>query len=506
MKKIYLLLLFFYLLFGQTFAQRYTTEVFTADQIKVSTDVQYGVNATILPMLFAGATEFLPEQLLMDVYEPDPTMDDRTDRPVVVVVHGGDALPMISNQACWGDKQDWITVTTAQKLARMGYVAIAPNYRLGWDPTTKNRDLFFDGLIDAGTRMQHDIKACVRYLRKTIAEDDNPYGIASEKFAAWGTASGAGTTIVIAAYVDLEELNTPSYFISDEEGNVFNTFNLQEAGDIDGTTVGINALGDTTNYVNHPDYSSKFQMTAMGVGTAIDPGSLDEGEPPMIMFGNPNSPVTQVDEGTLRLPTTNEAILTVQLSGGVIKEANEVGLNDIWINADLDDPYTNAQRADPNFGEYEGWLPLYGPVENEYPWVWWDPNCPVNEQSEAALPNPDQARSLRQLDTMAAYFGVRAVVALQLDTETTIEDHLTLANAWDVYPNPATNALQIKLHNGQAIEEVNIFNLTGQAVQQYQGNQNTSFQINDLKLSTGLYVLQIRTNEGLILSSKLTIQ
>ena len=77
MKKIYLLIPFVLLFFAcQVMAQqgqRYTDEVFTDAQIKLTSNVLYGQNATIFPLLFdTTVNEFVPEPLFMDVYEPGP--------------------------------------------------------------------------------------------------------------------------------------------------------------------------------------------------------------------------------------------------------------------------------------------------------------------------------------------------------------------------------------------------------------------------------------------------
>ena len=37
-----------------------------------------------------------------------------------------------------------------------------------------------------------------------------------------------------------------------------------------GRIVGVNALGNTTNYINTPDYSSAFQIAALGSAISLD--------------------------------------------------------------------------------------------------------------------------------------------------------------------------------------------------------------------------------------------
>lgn len=491
------LLVFSSSLFAQ---ERYTSEVFTDAEITVDEDVQFAVNATILAKLFdPNVDEFVPEPLFMDVYHPDPAMDTETDRPVVMVIHGGDDLPRLANNACWGDKRDSVTVTTARKLARMGYVAVAPNYRLGWNPLATTQDAFLDGLVDASFRTQQDIRAAVRWLRKDIAEDGNRYNIASDRFAIWGTSSSAGTYAAGTAYINsVDETETPTFFVTDEDGNVFNTVNLMELGNLEGTEVGVNAEGDTTNYINTPGYTSEFQLSALGSAISLDPGAVDADEPPMIMFGNPASPVTQFPEGPIQLPTTGQVVAFVQLSQGLINEAVTVGVNDEW--AGLDDQWTLAQRADPNFGMVEGWLPLYGDPENEYPWVHWDEvNCPLSDESFDVLPGANRPMALAQIDTMAGYFGVRACISMGLScpSVTSTREVLLDEQLVQLAPNPSNGQLTIETQYGRTIQVVEIHNLEGKLMNRYEVNDNT-FTANNLGLTHGFYTVLVRFEDGVI--------
>jgi hypothetical protein len=507
MKKFFTLLFLLMFCVSLSYAQRYTSEVFTDDEITVTSDIHYATNATILALLFDPTVdEFIPEPLFMDVYEPDQSIDSAEDRPVVLVVHGGDALPRLVNNACWGDKLDSVTVSTARKLARMGFVAVAPNYRLGWNPLTTTQDLFLDGLVDAGVRIQQDMRACARFLRRDVEENGNNYNIHPEKIAIWGTSSSAGTYSGFAAYInEIEELQTPTFFVTDEQGNIYNTFNEMEAGNIDGTVVGTNALGDTTNYVNHPGYSSDFQLAALGSAISLDPGVIDEDEPPLIMFGNPLSVVTMFDEGPIQLPTTGQVVAIVQLSKGMVTEAFDKGINDEWLG--LTDDATLDQRADPFFGAIEGWLPLYGDPENEYPWVHWDEvNCPVSAESFEVLPGADRDYALSQIDTMANYFGPRACITLDLDCPDVVNTRevVLTEDAVSLSPNPTDGTLLLEAKFGRTIEEVAIYSLDGKVVSLFQVN-NRTFQSDDLNLAAGFYSVVVRFEDG-IATKKLIVR
>ncbi|MEM9820056.1 MAG: T9SS type A sorting domain-containing protein [Bacteroidota bacterium] len=509
MKRSFTIALFLFTMLNMGIAQeRYVSEVFTDDEINLVEDINFATNATIFALLFDPTVdEFVPEPLFMDVYEPDQGIDTEENRPVVVVMHGGDALPRLVNGACWGDKRDSVTVTTARKLARMGYVAIAPNYRLGWNPLTMAQDAFLDGLVDAGVRAQQDMRACARFLRRNVDEGGNTYNINPDQIALWGTSSSAGTYSGFAGYInEIEELQSPTYFVTDEDGNIFNVYNEMESGNIDGTVVGMNAAGDTTNYPNHVGYSSAFQLTALGSAISLDPGIIDADEPPMIMFGNPDSPVTQFDEGPIQLPTTGEVVAFAQLSAGLIKEAEGAGLNDAWKSAGLTDEFTMAQQADPNFGAVEGWLPLYGDPDNEYPWVHWDEaNCPENEGSFDILPGASRDMAIEQIDFMAGYFGVRACITFGLacPSVTSVREVLLDEKIVTLAPNPTTNELRIEANYGRTIEEVSVHSIEGRLVRHFEVNTR-NFQTDELNVLPGFYTVLVRFEDGVV-SKKLVV-
>ncbi|MBK8499317.1 MAG: alpha/beta hydrolase [Flavobacteriales bacterium] len=123
------------------------------------------------------------QTLRLDVYAP--TGDAQTDRPAAIVAFGGSFIS--------GTRADVADI--CQDFAKRGYVAIAPDYRVGF---------FFPNeatTIRAVMRGAHDMKAVVRFLRKSVAESGNPYGIDPERIIVGGVSAGAISGIH-AAYLD----------------------------------------------------------------------------------------------------------------------------------------------------------------------------------------------------------------------------------------------------------------------------------------------------------------
>ena len=160
---------------------RYRYRVF--DQIQVESGVGYGSNI---------GSSGLNEALDMDIYAP--AGDTVTNRPVVVLAHGGFFLA--------GSNDGTDVVPLCQDLARMGYVAASISYRLG-----------IDNLFDLETSLQeavlrgvHDAKAAVRFFRRSHVENGNPWGIDPDRIVLGGSSAGAFIALHAAYIDDLSEV------------------------------------------------------------------------------------------------------------------------------------------------------------------------------------------------------------------------------------------------------------------------------------------------------------
>lgn len=153
---------------------RYWNEVFTG--VEVTYAVPFGSNEAV-----AGGAQ----TLYMDVYEPSG--DTRTDRPVVLVTFGGSFIA--------GNRAD--VAELCRSFAKRGFVAVSPDYRIGFFlPNSLSTTL-------AVLRGAHDMKACVRYLRSTVSDANNPYGIDPGRIIIGGISAGA-VSALHAAYLDQE--------------------------------------------------------------------------------------------------------------------------------------------------------------------------------------------------------------------------------------------------------------------------------------------------------------
>ena len=70
-----------------------------------------------------------------------------------------------------------------------------------------------------------------------------------------------------------------------------------------------------------------------------------------------------------------------------------------------------------------------------------------------------------------------------------------ITNSISVYPNPATSIVNLSSKDSLTFENVTIVDVNGRSVQTFVVNQ-TQTQINVSDLTSGIYFLNIETNEG----------
>lgn len=199
MKKIYLLGMAFMLCFSQMQAQdcsngRYADEIFT--DFTLTSDILYGNNDR-----YNGDNI----DLFVDVREPEG--DTETNRPLIIIAHGGSFLG--------GSKTGSDVVPLAEEFAKKGYVTASISYRIGMNgipfPGPDDSDA-----SEAVMRATQDARAAVRFFRRSVAEDGNPYGIDPNHIYMAGVSAG-GFMALHLAYLD-EDAKIPPFIDTTEPG------------------------------------------------------------------------------------------------------------------------------------------------------------------------------------------------------------------------------------------------------------------------------------------------
>ena len=204
---------------------RYKDEIFT--DFDLTADIVYGNNVTY--------NNSGNEDVALDVYEP--TGDTETARPLLIFIHGGTFIA--------GSKEGSDVKPLAEMFARKGYVTSSINYRLGMTNLLSPDE---SDASEAVMRATQDARAAVRFFKRSVVENANPYGIDTNHIYLVGSSAG-GFTALHLAYLDetseipaFIDMNDPSI----QGGLEGQTGNLGYTSTVTGIINLAGALGDTT--------------------------------------------------------------------------------------------------------------------------------------------------------------------------------------------------------------------------------------------------------------------
>jgi len=544
MKKLIPLFTFFtfILLNAQT---RYLEEVF--EEIEVEENIIYGENYSFLQYLAFGITA--NQQLEMDIYKP--VGDDLAERPVVMVVHTGSFLPIFLNNTTTGERNDSATVEICKQLARRGFVVANIDYRLGWNPISESKDVRVNTLINAAYRGVQDGRTCVRYLKKSVAENGNPYGIDSARITVFGQGTGGYGAYAMATLDSPTEFELDKFLFINPDGVL--TTHVTE--DVNGSLEGFgypdpeqeNGFIETDtaslffgqfiplNKPNHIGYNSDFQFGFATGGALPAAAWIDENSIPCAAVQTVTDPSAPFYTEILIVPTTLEDVVEVDGAGTSMPVFNESGVNDVLLKDEagddfiLTDDYSSSLREKTySVTGLDGQENIWAITSQDAvssPWEWWDPNNSNHDFQGPSgffdengveltfheynlLFNPDMSKqkALVYIDTILNFFAPRAALALDLLPlselqHTTIVGLETLSPIdFEISPNPATAFVQITAKT-ERLQNIKIYDIQGKLLKEYAIN-DTQYLLKREDLNNGIYILQIETTNG-IYSQKL---
>ena len=531
MKKTLQLTLFFAItcIYYTSVAQtRYLDDIFT--DVTVEQDVVYGNNISVLPALQGlppAATD-----LLCDIYHP--TGDTLTNRPVIILAHTGSFLPPVLNGQPTGSKSDSSVVEQCMRWAKKGYVAIAMDNRLGWNPTSTDQNVRTSTLIQASYRGIQDSRSLIRFMRQDEA-NGNTYGIDGSKIAFGGQGTGGYLSLGVATLDTTAKLYLPKFLDLSDPANPIPYVIPQVFGNIYGTDMGYLPLSDSLgnpivdssgnpvtvpfSLPNHVGYSSDISM-AFNIGGALaDISWLEAGDVPIVAIHCENDEYAPIDTGDVIVPTTGDFVVEVMGSRTVAHYSNVYGNNDVFVNAGFSDDFTNA--ANLNNSGYEGLYVFqtpppsttpnaFGELEEEQgaPWDWWD-NTSYDQIFQAVngapagygaansiLGNPDMSatKGNAYIDTIQGYLNPRIYIALGLGNTNNISE--IIESSTEIFPNPSSERINITSY-AVKINSINIYNVNGQLIQTKKvGANNTSINVSDI--NSGVYFMEIKSDNSVV--------
>ena len=377
---------------------------------------------------------------MLDLYEP--TGDTETDRPLLLMFHTGNFLPVYLNGGAQGTKTDSAIVEMCTRYAKMGYVVASVDYRVGWNASCAHSRGAHLQLIQAAYRGVQDSRTAVRYFRKSVADDGNPYGIDDTKIGLGGDGTGGYITLAsagISSYNDIILDDTgvpiPKFWYDPGTGSQIPMVVEDIHGNPDATNDAYAPASGPVEFqlcmANHVGYDSDFDFQFNLGGALGDLNWLDEGDVPMVSFHCPHDPFAPYETAVLIVPTTNEPVVEVSGAYDVHQEINGYATNNNAVFADAD-------IADAASESNNGWDGLF-PVFNSYvdgaatepfdssPWQWFsedavqaydDANGTTILATQLTLnPTMGEAEAMFWIDQIVDYNSPRMGLALGVLSE-----------------------------------------------------------------------------------------
>ncbi|MBB4080156.1 hypothetical protein GGR28_002786 [Lewinella aquimaris] len=524
---------------------RFIDPIYSVSSPTVAT---YGQNIDVyeIARAQAGDPNATPlRSLQMDVYQP--VGDDETIlRPVVVIFPTGNFLPQYVNQGLYGTRQDSAVVQLASQLTSRGYVGIAAEYRVGWNPRG-DQDTRTSTLLQAAYRGGQDAHMLARYLRKSVMEEDNPYRIDTSRIVFWGLGTGGYVTMTHAYLDRIDEILEDGRFFDE---NDVSYVDINVNADPQGLMPAEFQPGVASNVPNHVGYNSNVAMSINSNGALGDIDWIEgkDDEPLTLGFHSPGDIFAPFSYGNVVVPTTEDIVIgCVAGTEEILEVANEIGNNagleaansttlpDIYSDLSVavnvrneaykqqmrtlqNPPACPDQEFSPNFPlSRDNMYPLqvgnglgagynYVNEADARARIAAFNNGGGNLNADAAFQgegfvnpnvfNPERAKM--SIDTMIAFFVPRAYIGLDLaNVSTSTENLISSASVGlDVFPNPGTAGFTVRAAEQHLIRQIDVFDISGRRVAQIRNIDQSTYTLDRGGLNNGQYILQLRFDQG----------
>ncbi len=543
MKKLFLLLFTFAVLITNMQAQDFYTPKFTG--ATVTSNVKYGANYTVLTLSVTGHTTLQP--LLCDIYTPKGDTTSTARRPLVIYFPTGNFLGGAILKNPLGDKTDSCPTEICTRLAKLGYVAVAANYRLGWNPFASSQTGKIAGLLQASYRGIQDARSAIRFFKANAGI----YNIDTNKIVLWGEGTGGYITLGASTLDNEAKISSTvqpvGKFLTavglDANGKpiLAPVVNSKVDGDIYGTTATVSPgptsypltaapAGDGLSAINTPGPSSNFAMSVNLGGALGDISWLDKNSTPIVSIQCPNDKFAPYTSFVLQVntPTGPQPVIEVQGAYLVQTKADTLGTNAAFSKViDKYNPYKTL--SGPRSGGIAGagtknptglFAALGGSDNDTAPWQFWSLTQTYGKDSaslagsigmtaELTVAGTGKARANLYIDSIMTFTVPRMCVVLNLPCKgvvTSTEELLQAsANKLTIAPNPAISAITFESEVFNPIHAIEIYDLSGRQMVQINNINSAVYNLQRNAIPSGMYIAKVKF-EGGILTKKVLFQ
>jgi hypothetical protein len=491
-----------------SFAQkRYVDDIFT-DVLK-TTNLEYDTNRSINILYGAvpGQLPIITASLKCDVYTP-PATDTVTKRPVVIVMSTGSYLPAIVNKQATGNKNDSAIVELCTRFAKKGYVAVAMDYRLGWNAASNVQQDAKEQLLKATYRAIQDARNCIRFIRSNAAT----YGVDTSKIVIGGQGTGGYVALAFGSLDKKAEIESNLKFLRSDASPMVSVDTL---GDWNGSAgVNLPVYPFTFNYGGDPAVPANAHMTFNYGGAMGDLAWLEANSLPVVGMHVTTDIFAPYKTGNVVVPTTGITVIpNASGAGDVIPKANSLGVN-AKINGVVYPDAISAKAMELS-GNVGALYPFNTQVSVDgAPWEWWDRattaaktfgmfySQPIPASGHVAdslsfLTNPlmSAAKGKAYIDTVVNFVAPRIAVQFDLVTypKVGVNEQVALSTLLSVYPNPAKAELNISLPVD--INTISVVDMMGREVLSSTVKAAT-VKLDLSAVKQGLYFVNVKAVDG----------
>ncbi|MBL0330663.1 MAG: alpha/beta hydrolase fold domain-containing protein [Bacteroidetes bacterium] len=394
---------------AQCAGNRYHDYIFPATPTKTA-DVVYGTN-----IKETGSSQ----TLLMDVYQP--TGDVSTSRALVIVAHGGSFIG--------GSKTGTDVVPLCNDLAKLGYVAVSIEYRLGMNnfpiPGPDSSDA-----TEAVMRAVHDGRAAVRYMRKNARVGGNTYKIDTNNIFFAGVSAGGFIALHLAYLDQLAEY--PNYIDTLQPG----------------------LLGGVEGLSGSQGYPSNVKAVVNICGALGDTTWIKPGDEPVLSFHGTNDNTVPYGSAIIVL-SGFYPLLEVDGSSSVHEQANAMGLENCFVTWPGQDHVPEVGTSASALAHYDSTITITRNFLEHY-------TCgvPLN-------------------------CNYTATPALGLD-------ELSAEAAFAIYPNPANTSATVDLSQFNGYEvAIELYDAMGRQVKSISNIKTDTYIMQRDNLQSGIYFMNV---------------
>lgn len=447
----------------------------TTYQIAIDRDSIYGTAID-----FAGNTE----TLTMDIAYPTNDTPPQHGRPLIVVLYGG----------AWmgGTKNDLEVQRLMQDFAKRGYVAIAPNYRLGMFQTASAWNCNLSNLFNvewnclnaqdtaewyrAYYRAVQDVKGAIRYIeRKEVGN----HQINAQNIFVTGFSAGGFNALGVAFLDHASEWKS----FADAMGTAQTPNAIYDNGCVkkyqwDTSIASMNLqrpnLGSLAGDLNLPTYPHRIRAVGNFFGgmfyNLLDSSTYGTQVPAIYGFHQPN-----------------DLIVPYQSNRKVFHGFNACAYSVCNLGI-LNRPYVHSSAS------IKDWANDLKNQGKSFPDFYFDSTL---NNTDCAGQIADPSKGGHQLDNWSRTWNMATFFASKIDTNANVVVKSTSQMhqiPFQLYPNPAASEVTILSHSN--IQEIQIFTIDGKQIYCEPKHNQSINELNISHLSNGIYFIFIKNNEG----------